>query len=166
MKPVLAIVCVEDETDVLESVVRDLEIFEDDFSIETATSVNEAERILLALQNEGIRVALFICDHLMPGVTGVEFLVRLQKIPEYTRSEKMLLTGQAGLLDTVKAVNEAGLNYYLAKPWNTNELQSIVKKLLTDYVIANKTDVLRYFSTLDAERLSDSLRSSKHITDM
>ncbi len=166
MKPVLAIVCVEDETEVLESVVRDLEIFEDDFSIETASSVNEAEKILSALQNEGIKVALFICDHLMPGVTGVEFLVRLQKMPEYTGSEKMLLTGQAGLLDTVKAVNEAGLNYYLAKPWNTNELQSIVKKLLTDYVIANKTDVLRYFSTLDAERLSDSLRSSKQITDM
>jgi len=102
----------------------------------------------------------------MPDETGVEFMVRLQGKPEYVRSEKMLLTGQAGLLDTVKAVNEAGLNYYLSKPWKTNELQSIVKKLLTDYVTTNSTDLLRYFSTLDAERLSDSLRSSKNITDM
>lgn len=166
MKPVLAIVCVEDEVEVLESVVRDLAQFEDDFRVETATSVNDAEGVLEQLKSEGIRVALFICDHLMPDETGVEFMVRLQGKPEYIRSEKMLLTGQAGLLDTVKAVNQAGLNYYLSKPWKTQELQSIVRKLLTDYVITNSKDLLRYFSTLDAERLSESLRSSKNITDM
>lgn len=166
MKPVLAIVCVEDEIEVLESVVRDLEQFEDDFRIETATSVQQAEGILDELKAEGINVALFICDHLMPEETGVEFMVRLQKRREYKNSEKMLLTGQAGLLDTVKAVNEADLNYYLAKPWKSQELQEIVKKLLTDYVISNTTNLLRYFSTLDAERLSESLRSSKSITDM
>lgn len=166
MKPVLAIVCVEDEIEVLESVVRDLEQFEDDFRIETATSVQQAEGILDELKAEGINVALFICDHLMPEETGVEFMVRLQKRREYKNSEKMLLTGQAGLLDTVKAVNEADLNYYLAKPWKSQELQKIVKKLLTDYVISNTTNLLRYFSTLDAERLSESLRSSKSITDM
>src|SRR5690554_6757134 len=108
MKPVLAIVCVEDEVEVLESVVRDLAQFEDDFRVETATSVNDAEGVLEQLKSEGIRVALFICDHLMPDETGVEFMVRLQGKPEYIRSEKMLLTGQAGLLDTVKAVNQAG----------------------------------------------------------
>lgn len=166
MKPELAIVCVEDEIEVLESVVRDLAELEDDFRIETATSVADADKVLEHLDSEGIKVALFICDHLMPNETGVEFMVRLQRKPEYEQSEKMLLTGQAGLLDTVKAVNEAGLNYYLAKPWKTNELQSIVKKLLTDYVISNATNVLRYFSTLDAERLSESLRNSKNITDM
>ena len=166
MKPVLAVVCVEDEIEVLESVVRDLEQFEDDFRIETATSVQQAEGILDELKTEGINVALFICDHLMPEETGVEFMVRLQKIKGYKDSEKMLLTGQAGLFDTVKAVNEADLNYYLAKPWKSQELQKIVKKLLTDYVISNTTNLLRYFSTLDAERLSESLRSSKSITDM
>lgn len=166
MKPDLAIVCVEDELDVLESVVRDLEPFEDDFRIETATSVKEADRILEDLQTEGIKVALFICDHLMPEETGVEFLVRLQTKSEYKNAEKMLLTGQAGLQDTVKAVNEAGLNYYLAKPWQTPKLQSIVKKMLTDYVIEYSSNLLRYFSTLDAERLSESLRHSKNITDM
>jgi CheY-like chemotaxis protein len=72
MKPVLAIVCVEDELEVLESVVRDLEQFEDDFRIETATSVQQAECILEELKAEGINVALFICDHLMPEVTGVD----------------------------------------------------------------------------------------------
>ncbi len=166
MKPVLAIVCVEDEVEVLESVVRDLELFEDDFRIETATSVREADKLLDDLKNEGLNVALFICDHLMPEETGVEFMIRLQSKPEFKNSEKMLLTGQAGLQDTVKAVNQAGLNYYLAKPWKTHELQSIVKKLLTDYVVANTKDLLRYFSTLDAELLSESLRRSKNITDM
>jgi response regulator RpfG family c-di-GMP phosphodiesterase len=166
MKPNLAIVCVEDEIEVLESVVRDLERFEDDFLIETANSVKEAEQVLGVLKSDRIKVALFICDHLMPNETGVEFLVKLKSNPEYTSSEKMLLTGQAGLQDTVKAVNEAGLNYYLSKPWRTEELQSIVVKLLTDYVVLNEKDLLRYFSILDAERLSEALRSSRNLTDM
>jgi response regulator RpfG family c-di-GMP phosphodiesterase len=166
MKPVLAIVCVEDEIEVLEAVVRDLEVFEDDFRVETASSVKEADKLLEILKSEGMNVALFVCDHLMPDETGVEFMVRLQTNPDFSASQKMLLTGQAGLQDTIKAVNEAQLSYYLAKPWKTNELQSIVKKLLTDYVITNSNDVLRYFSTLDAERLSESMRRSKNLTDM
>lgn len=166
MNPVLAIVCVEDEIEVLESVVRDLEVFEDDFRVETASSVRDAEIVLSALKTEGITVALFICDHLMPDETGVEFMVRLESMPDYVASEKMLLTGQAGLQDTVKAVNEAHLSYYLAKPWKSEELQQIVRTLLTDYVIKNSNDILRYFSTLDAELLSESMRRSKKLTDM
>lgn len=166
MKPNLAIVCVEDEVEVLESVVRDLERFEDDFRVETANSAFEAEKVLNRLKSEGIRVALFICDHLMPDVTGVEFLVKMEKDECYSASEKMLLTGQAGLQDTVKAVNEAGLSYYLPKPWKTDQLQSIVVRLLTDFVISNEKDLLRYFSTLDAERLSEAMRSSRNLTDM
>jgi len=165
MKPELAIVCVEDEIEVLESVVRDLELYEDDFLIETATSVTEAHAVLNHLLSAGNRVALFICDHLMPGQTGVEFLVHLNGTQEFKDSEKMLLTGQAGLQDTVKAVNEAGLDYYIAKPWQRDHLQRVVRTLLTDYVIKSEKNLLRYFSCLDAERISEAVRKNTTLTD-
>ncbi len=166
MKPELAIVCIEDEAEVLESVVMDLELFEDQFIIEPATSVQDARKILDTLNSQGIKVALFICDHLMPGTTGVEFLVGLSKQHEFRYSKKMLLTGQAGLEDTVKAVNEAGLDFYLAKPWKREKLQAIVRDLLTKYVAENVQNVLPFMMSLDSEVLSDVMRNRKSLTDM
>jgi response regulator RpfG family c-di-GMP phosphodiesterase len=166
MKPKLAIVCIEDEAEVLESVLRDLEIFEDHFRIEAAQSVPEAEKLVELLIKDDCIPALFICDHLMPGITGVEFMVGLSKIPETDRAGRMLLTGQAGLPDTVKAVNEAGLDYYLAKPWKTAQLQEVVKDLLTRYVGLYESNPLPYMAVLDPEKLSDAMRDRKTLTDM
>ena len=44
------------------------------------------------------------------------------------------MTGQAGLEDTVRAVNEANLDHYIAKPWDAEALQAIVREQLTEYV--------------------------------
>lgn len=162
----LAIVCIEDEAEVLESVLRDLELFEDHFRIEAARSVDEARVIVASLHDEGCKIALFVCDHMMPGVTGVAYMIELSKDEKTRASMRMLLTGQAGLPDTVKAVNEGGLDYYLAKPWKTGELQDVVKNMLTDYVEKHVSNPLPYMAVLDAERLSDAVRNRKTHTDM
>lgn len=166
MKPNLAIICIEDEAEVLEAIIRDLEIFEDYFRIEAAQSVNEARGLVQLLLASDIIPALFICDHLMPGETGVDYLIQLNQDKIMMKSRKMLLTGQAGLPDTVKAVNSGGLDYYLAKPWKKNELQHVVKELLSEFVAKNVENVLPYMMILDAEKLSDSMRQRKTMTDM
>jgi len=166
MKPNLAIICIEDESEVLEAIIRDLEMFEDYFRIEAAQSVNEARGLVQLLLSADIRPALFICDHLMPGETGVDYLVQLNMDKIMIKARKMLLTGQAGLPDTVKAINAGGLDYYMAKPWDKEHLQDVVKKLLTDFVTQNVENVLPYMMVLDAERLSDSMRHRKIMTDM
>lgn len=161
----LSIMIIEDEPEVLDSVIQDVEIFEDQFRIESAGSVDEARKVLKMLEENKTDVALFICDHLMPGVTGVDFLVELNDHALYRNSSKMLLTGQAGLPDTVKAVNLGGLDYYLAKPWKSEHLQQVVKTLLTDYVERHVENVLPYMMVLDAERLSEVVRGKKTVTD-
>ncbi|HAC16608.1 MAG TPA: hypothetical protein DCE78_11800 [Bacteroidetes bacterium] len=165
MNPTLAILCVEDELEVLDSIIRDLEMFEDVFQLEAATSVNDALSIMNRLQENDIPIALFICDHLMPEKTGVDFLIEMNQIPAYKSSSKMLLTGQAGLDDTVKALNLGGLDYYLAKPWKRDEFQQIVNKLLTDFVIKKVKNLLPFMSVLDAEKLSNAMRDSNTLTD-
>jgi CheY-like chemotaxis protein len=165
MNPTLAIICVEDEPEVLDSIILDLEMYEEVFQLEAATSVNDALSIMKRLDENDIPIALFICDHLMPEKTGVDFLIEMNQNPMYESSSKMLLTGQAGLNDTVKALNEGGLDYYLAKPWDRVEFQQIVNKLLTDFVIKRVKNLLPFMSLLDAEKLSNSIRDKNSITD-
>lgn len=165
MNPTLAILCIEDEPEVLDSIIRDLEKFEDVFQLEAAKNVENALIIMDRLREQNIPIALFICDHLMPDKTGVDFLVEMNQHSEYVLSAKMLLTGQAGLNDTVKALNEGGLDYYLAKPWNRDEFQQIVNKLLTDFVIKQVKNLLPFMAVLDAERISNAIRDGNTLTD-
>jgi response regulator RpfG family c-di-GMP phosphodiesterase len=101
----------------------------------------------------------------LPGKNGVELLVEMQQ-DDFTRNtKKVLITGQAGLDETVKAVNQADLKHYIAKPWQKEELVSITRRLLTDYVIDHVKDPLPYMQVLDAEKIAEALRSDRKITD-
>jgi CheY-like chemotaxis protein len=152
------ILCVEDEPDVLDAVVRELEGLEDVFPVEAAADAAEARKILDSLDAQGDQVGLIFCDHIMPGETGVDLLVSLQKDSRWRATRKVLLTGQAGLDATVKAVNQAELSHYVAKPWDANELMQVAKDQLTHYVKAMDLNPMPYLSLLNVEDLGDQLR--------
>jgi two-component system, OmpR family, phosphate regulon response regulator PhoB len=105
------------------------------------------------LTSDGDQLGLILCDHRLPGETGVEFLTRIHHTPEWHATRKVLLTGQAGHQDTIRAINEGGLNRYLTKPWNPTELLAVVKSELTKYVVQSATDPLPYLSILEPEPL-------------
>lgn len=154
------ILCVDDEREVLDSLLRDLEPFERaGFRIECASSVVEARQVVAALAADGL--ALVLCDHLMPGITGVEFLIELAKDPKTRHARKVLVTGQAGLNDTVKAVNEAGLDHYIAKPWTAAQLSQVVVSMLTDYVLAVDPEPQRFAQYLDFGRIMEAVREQE-----
>jgi len=155
----IVIVCVEDEREVLDALVRDLEPFASRFDIEACERADEARQIIRNTLRSGRMVGLVLADHVMPGTTGVELLVELNNDPRTAPTRKVLVTGHAGLADTIKAVNEAGLNHYIAKPWTKEELHEVVKRQLTDFVIAQGLDVLPYLKTLDSVRLMKALRA-------
>ena len=83
----------------------------------------------------------------------MDFLVQLNEDPATRPIRKVLLTGQAGLEDTIRAVNEADLDHYIAKPWTVATLHAVVREQLTDYVIENEDDLLPFVSILDGPRL-------------
>ncbi|MDG5767974.1 response regulator [Balneolales bacterium ANBcel1] len=159
------ILCIEDEQEVLDAVVRDLERLEEQFPVETATSAEEARSVIERLVSDGKRIGLILCDHILPGDNGVELLIELHKDERLHHSRKVLLTGQAGLEDTVKALNQARLHHYISKPWTKDDLLSVSVDLLTDYVIEKEENVLPYMSTLDANKLSESIRSRRSVSD-
>ncbi len=155
-KPV--ILCVEDEVEVRDALLRDIQPFAQAFKIDEAEDAADARDAVTQCLQADRKLALVLCDHLLPGETGVSFLVSLNEDPKTRSTRKVLVTGQAGLEDTVKAVNDAGLDHYVAKPWTKESLQEVVTRQLTDYVIEHVDDLLPYVSVLDGARLLEAVK--------
>ncbi|WP_087017353.1 response regulator [Thaumasiovibrio subtropicus] len=155
------ILCIDDEREVLDSVLNDLGEFESHFAIEACESVEEAREVLQEYQQEGTPLALALCDHIMPDVTGVEFLISLTDHDSTRPARKLLLTGQAGLEETVEAVNHASLDYFIAKPWKKEQLQSVITEQLTTYIIENEKELMPWIQVLDAERILKAMSDNR-----
>jgi len=133
MKKYFAI-CVDDEQAVLNQLAAQLEEhFQYFCEFEYAESAEEGLALYRELTGQGHRVWLIVSDQVMPGMSGDAFLAAIHEIDR--QAIKVLLTGQAGLQDTVRAINHAGLNYYIEKPWNKRDLVMILDRLRTQYEI-------------------------------
>lgn len=161
----IVILCLEDESEVREAIVRDLEPFASTFQIEAAEDADDARQVVNDCLAEGKRVGLILCDHLLPGETGVDFLVELDRRKETAGTRKVLVTGQAGLEDTIKAVNEANLDHYIAKPWKVDNFREVVRAQLVEYVLAEEEDLLPYVNVLNDERLFEAMRDRGFATE-
>lgn len=154
----LAVMILEDEPEVRDALARDLAAFADVIRIEPAQDVPDAREVLEELAADDDVLALVLADHRLPGESGVDFLVELTHTAGYAGVRTVLVTGQAGHEDTIRAVNEAGLDHYIAKPWTVEELQRTVRHELTEFVIATGLDPLPYLRVLEGERVMDIVR--------
>ena len=127
--------------------------------LEPAEDVEDAREIIAEIDDDGDVLALALCDHRLPGTTGVDFLVELAQDEETIDTRKVLVTGQADLADTVRAVNDANLDHYIAKPWDRDELLEIVTEQLTDFVEARGINPLPHMAVLDQARALEMLRA-------
>ena len=93
-----------------------------------AKNAREALELIEELQQDGEQIAVVIADQIMPGMKGVELLEEVHRRSPQTM--KILLTGQAGLDAVVDAINRAGLNQYIPKPWDEPDLRLTVQNLL------------------------------------
>jgi response regulator RpfG family c-di-GMP phosphodiesterase len=85
--------------------------------------------------------------------------VDLNHRPDTMAVRKVLITGQAGMEDTVKAINEGGLDHFIAKPWTPEQLHDVVRTQLTEFVLANEDDLKPYVAALDGTRLLEAMAS-------
>lgn len=155
----LAILILEDEPEVRAALERDLMRFSSVVRIEPAEDVPDAWNAVSEIVDRGDLLALALCDHRLPGTTGVEFMVELARDPELPHTRKVLVTGQADLKDTIMAVNDAHLDHYIAKPWDAEELARTVQEQLTDYVIKRQLNPLPYMDVLDMPRALEAFRT-------
>lgn len=154
----LALLILDDEPEVRDALERDLIDAAGILRIEIAADVDEAWEVIDEIHRDGDTLAVALCDHRMPGTTGVEFLVEMMGDTRTEKTRKVLVTGQADLADTITAVNAADLDYYMAKPWTPKELHSVVSDCLTDFIDENDINPLPYMRLIDRVRAMTIIR--------
>lgn len=148
----LALLILEDERPVREALRRDLAPLASHIRLEEAEDVPTAEEVIEEIDAEGDRLALVMADHRLPGTSGVDFLIGLATDERTLATRKVLVTGQADQGDTIRAINEARLDRYVAKPWQPDALRDMVRDQLTEFVVVTGLDPLPHLAVLDAER--------------
>ena len=126
------IICIDDERAVLETLREQLlRFFGASHEVELATSGEEGLALIKDIMSQGGSVEVVITDQVMPGLKGDELLEEVHRmLPE---TIKILLTGQAGLKDAIDAINRGGLNLYVEKPWNMEEIHVDIERLILRY---------------------------------
>jgi thioredoxin reductase (NADPH) len=117
-RPVLLVV--DDDAQVLAAVRRDLRArYRESYVVVSASSGEEALGTVRELKARGEELALVISDQRMPGLQGTDVLAGSREI--YPLARRVMLTAYSDIDAAIKAINEAHLDHYLAKPWDPPE---------------------------------------------
>ncbi len=154
----LNIICVDDQQEVLDSVMRDLRPLTSHVRLEEASSVADCMQLIEQIDDDGDHIAVIISDQVMPGETGTELLGKVAADRRFGKTRKVLLTGQATHADTINAINDGHIDNYIEKPWQPEKLLTTVKRLLTLYVLDAGLDHTEYMPVLDPTTLFTKLR--------
>jgi len=78
-------------------------------------------------------VALFLVDHRMPQMTGIDFLSKT--LDRHGDAKRVLLTAYADTEAAIRAINQIKLHHYLLKPWDPPEqnLYPVLDDLLDEW---------------------------------
>lgn len=152
------IICVDDQQEVLDSVMRDLRPLGDLIRLEEASSAAECLDLVEQIDEDGDHIAVIISDQVMPGEQGTDLLRKITTDGRFNKTRKVLLTGQATHADTINAINDGGIDNYVEKPWQPEHLLNVVKRLLTLYILDSGIDYRPYMSILDNATLFSKLR--------
>ncbi|MDX6446873.1 MAG: two-component system, NtrC family, response regulator HupR/HoxA [Blastocatellia bacterium] len=126
------IMIVDDEPANLRTLER---LFRPDYQVVTAASGQEALALL-----EKHDVALLISDQRMPGMTGIELMLKTVAIrPQMV---KLLLTGYTDVGALIEALNSGLVYRYLTKPWNNNDLRNTVSRALEHFEVMKSKHTL------------------------
>jgi response regulator RpfG family c-di-GMP phosphodiesterase len=66
-----------------------------------------------------------ISDFLMPEIDGIRLLLEIRGL--YPESALILLTGYADKENAIRAINEVGIFHYMEKPWDNDDLLTIIR---------------------------------------
>lgn len=117
-KPIL--LSVDDDTDVLRAVERDLRArYGADYRVLAIDSPQQGLELLKQLRLRNDSVALLLADQRMPKMDGVRFLQEASET--FPEAKRALLTAYADTNAAISAINEASINYFFMKPWDPPE---------------------------------------------
>jgi len=150
------VLIVDDEVRSLESLQR---ILVDDFEVQVASNVQEAEALL---QTEWVQIIL--CDQRMPETTGVEFLTRVRE--QWPDVIRMIISGYTDSEDIINALNDAGVYQYITKPWHPENLILTLKNAAELFRLQRQNELLSIELKSSPRRLEETMaRKRENLRD-
>ena len=146
MEEEIKILCVDDEPNVLHSLLR--LFLDDEYKVLTALTAQEGFQIL-----EKEHIQIVISDYRMPNMTGVEFLREVRT--RWPDTVRIVLSGYADTASVVSAINEGEIYRFIPKPWNDDELKLTVANAMEHYHLLKKNAEL----TADLVKVNEELKS-------
>lgn len=127
-KPI--IICVDDETLVLDSLKIELrKFFNNNCLYEFASSGEEGLEIVTDLEKEKPNSKkIVISDWWMPSMKGDEFLIAVYE--KYPKITTIMLTGQASEAAIADVQEKANLHCCIRKPWEYEDLMYTIKQII------------------------------------
>jgi DNA-binding NarL/FixJ family response regulator len=126
------------------------------FDVQVASNADEAWQMMQRKTPD-----LVISDIMMPQVDGYQFLKKLQDDPRFKSLPVVFLTAKGMTSDRIEGY-EAGVDAYLPKPFNPDELVALVKSILKRRTaIAQDTkldDIVQEIGTIRAMLQQEDIR--------
>lgn len=110
------VLCVDDEPCILRALSW---LLKKEFHVVTAESAREGLELIRTGEFDVV-----ISDQRMPEMSGVDFLNEVKILTP--RAIRILLTGYSDLQSAIRSVNESEIFRFVTKPWDVEELPSIV----------------------------------------
>lgn len=136
------ILVVDDEPDVVKSVKALLRV---DYRVLGTTRAADAAQIM---ETEEVHVVM--TDQRMPETTGVEFLHQVRG--RYPDAIRLLFTGYADIRAVIDAINQGNVYRYITKPWDPDELQTVIREACERYdLIVERKELLTQLQRKNVE---------------
>ena len=141
-----AVLLVDDESNVLQSLRRLLH--GDDYELHVADGGAAALEILGKTE-----VAVVVCDQRMPDVNGAQVLAEAYRLqPDAIR---IALTGHTDILTAQASINEGHVSHFLFKPWNDDQLRTLIRQSVEDYRLAHENRRLESLNRRQTAEMMD-----------
>ena len=119
-----AILCVDDESNILSSLKRLLRC--EAYCLFTATSGSEGLKILSETE-----IHIVMSDQRMPQMSGVDFLAHVKE--QYPDAIRIILSGYTDVASITEAINKGHIYKFLLKPWDDQNLILEIRQAFQQY---------------------------------
>lgn len=106
------------------------------FGFESATANNGREAIAI-LQKEEFEIV--ITDMMMPEINGMQLLEHIKK--NHPRTDVIVVTGYTGTFSYMDVIR-AGASDFISKPFNTDELEAKINRIIREHQLIKKLEHL------------------------
>ncbi len=130
----ITVLFVDDELSILSTLKRLLR--KESYDVLTADSGEQGLELLAQHP-----VDVVISDMRMPQMNGAEFLKIVKQ--QHPQTKRIIMSGYADIEAVVDAVNKGGICRFISKPWDNDELKTLINEIIVPDNLENSEKIMQ-----------------------